>query len=191
MKLADVINRIVVAMLGVVVALLGIGIIYALVVDVPLETTAGHLGLTFDAAALADKRIWLWIVGLLCLPLGLMLLRMSADVPRSTRRFEISAQLDDSAGVQVSVSQDSLKSLLAHVARQEPEIRGCRSSIHLNREGWDITCALAISPESSIPEVSREFERDVFTSLEHHTGMPVARLNLQFDLPTGRAPRIK
>ena len=95
-------------------------------------------------------------------------------------------------GGRVTVSLKSLLALITNVAERTNGVREARPRLRLRRSGWHLDCIVSISPAVPIPDVARSLAPRLQEALEHHTGLPVAHVNINGQLGlVGAERRVK
>lgn len=85
-------------------------------------------------------------------------------------------------GGRVTVTQNSVRDMVAYVAGRIEGVREVHTRLHLEDEGWHCECDVAVLPEASLPEVTNELRSSLQHALEHHTGLPVEQIDINTQL---------
>ena len=145
----------------------------------------GGLTMSFDPySTAADHRIIWTVISLVGAIGGVMLIWLGITFTRDQPRFLISAPRYGHAfgDVSVTVGSNGVRSLVAHLAENVEQVRQCDPTISLDRKGWKIACRVYVAPEAALPEVIDALRLRIRQSLEHHTGLPVFKLDIQTEL---------
>jgi len=151
------------------------------------------LGIVFAAVLLALALGWvipqaylqsflsisnnLWIIGVasgVVILLGLLLIAMSLQGERRPRELLI----ENAALGRVNISATALHDMVLRSSRHIREIREIRPVLRYEREGVAVTLHLKVNPDSNIPEVARELQKEVQNYLEEKAGIHVNQLQI-------------
>lgn len=180
--------RLAVAVLA--VALLASGAVlvaHALDATGPLGLVFGGGGLTtrLDLTDLPIRTRWAWAaVGLGLVVLGLAAAWLAVARTTAARERARRVRLGGAAGTgryrsgEVTVGMESLHALVAHTAERDPAVREASPAVRLRKKGWDVACRLSVVPDAQIPAVVARLRPALADALEHHTGLPVVRTDL-------------
>ncbi|GIV60490.1 hypothetical protein GQ464_007915 [Rhodocaloribacter litoris] len=132
-------------------------------------------GTVLTWAALA---VWAILAGLLLLALALM------RVADEGRRIVLRGTAPNGfyGGGQLTVAQRSLEALAAYTAERVDGVREARPRLRLRRKGWHIACRVTLAPDAALPDVSTRLKTALHDAIEHHTGLPVARVDIDAQL---------
>lgn len=124
-----------------------------------------------------------WIIGsVVGALLGLGLLALALARRRGVGRQVVLRGHDQErayGGGRLTVSMRSVRALVALEAERVEGVREAHPRLRLKRKGWQVDCDLALAPSASLPEVARTLKPRLQEALEHHTGLPVARVNIE------------
>ncbi|ARA94674.1 MAG: alkaline shock response membrane anchor protein AmaP [Bacteroidetes bacterium] len=152
----------------------------------PMRLTRPGLDLLVDLRALPVRAVWSFVgIALLAVVGGLLFfipaLRRSGE---AGREVVLSGRGDAVAygGGRVTVALRSLQALVAYVAERVPGVREADPQVQLRRDGWHVRCRVAVHPDSPLPEVTARLREALQQTLERHTGLPVARVDVASQL---------
>lgn len=122
-----------------------------------------------------------WMAGgALGVLLGIGLLALGVARRRGAGR-EVVLQRSNGTGYgggRLTVSMHSLRALVTTVAERVEGVREVEPRLRLKRKGWHIDCDVALAPRAALPEVAQTLKPKLQEALEHHTGLPVERVDL-------------
>jgi uncharacterized alkaline shock family protein YloU len=152
----------------------------------PLTLEGPGFSLTFGLSNLDWRERLLWSSGsLLILVVGLLLLRMEL---RGMRRKPQAVVLKgpregrEIGDGQVTVGLRGLRALVCYTAEEVEGVVEAAPRLELGRKGWKVDCQVAVAKEVSVPEMSNAMKQKLGDVLEHHTGMPVERVDIAVQL---------
>lgn len=152
----------------------------------PVALSIGGMSLSLDFYLLPlwQKAVWssLAFVGFV---LSLVLLRLALLQPRSRhKQIVLSSPGGDGVygGGRVTVSLGSLRAILVRTAERVEGVREANPELSLKRNGWHINCSVAITPDASLPAVTGALKTRLKESIEHHTGLPVEKIDIAAQL---------
>lgn len=169
---------------GLYVLLHALGLIPPLYYGVPDALAADQrtvvLGVNLDREPWTASLRW-GAGGLVALLLGLACLALAAARPRGEGRQVVLRGLD-TEGYGDGTLTVSMRALRALVAAEAQRVRGVREAtphVRLRRGGWHVDCQVALDPAASVPEVAHTLKPRLHKALEHHTGLPVERVDVR------------
>ncbi len=145
----------------------------------------GGLGLSFDPYTLAADHRLLWTgisaAGALC---GVALIWLGVTFTRAQSRFVISEPRHGGGfgDVRVSMGSKGVRSLVAFIGESTDQVRQCDPTVSLHRKGWKVDCKVYVAHEAALPAVVDSLRSSLRQNLEHHTGLPVFKLDIQTEL---------
>ncbi len=152
----------------------------------PIRWTGGdQLEFGLDLTTLSMRMRWLWGLGgaVACL-FGLFFFSLAIAKTEQARDRSSRVRLSGASRTglygsgEVTVGLDSLHALIVHTAERDPSVREARCKLTMSKAGWILACHLSVVPDASIPDVAKRVKADVMRTLEHHTGLPVVRADL-------------
>ncbi len=152
----------------------------------PIRIVGGdQVAFGLNLTTLSMRLRWLWALGgaLACL-LGLFFVWLALAQTEHARDRSSRVRLSGASRTglygsgEVTVGMDSLHALIVHTAERDPSVRAAGAQLALGKSGWTITCRLSVVPDASIPDIVKRVKADVTRTLEHHTGLPVVRTDL-------------
>ncbi|MDZ4698437.1 MAG: hypothetical protein SH809_01920 [Rhodothermales bacterium] len=173
--------------LGVFLLLLGATLAgYAVVPGKGLSGSLGGATLAFDLSdqSAAVRSTWFG-TGILGVLLSLLLLRIGfARIGQRGKQVILSDVSSSGAfgSGRVSIAIDSLTALLVHVAERVEGIREIDPKLQMTKKGWRLDCVAAITPDALMPSVTSALKAQLKDTLEQHTGLPVATVNISAQL---------
>ncbi len=154
--------------------------------NAPFEVSIGGMSLFFDFHELVlwQRAVWssLAVFGFV---LCLVLMRLAFLQPRSKQKQIVLSNPAGNGvygGGRVSVSLGSLRAILVLTAERIEGVREASPELRLKRNGWHINCRVAIRPDASLPEVTAALKTRLKESIEHHTGLPVEKIDIAAQL---------
>ncbi len=179
-RITTLITAIVLIMAGAYTALLSLGLVPALQLDV----VGLHADLDLIQLALGVRLTWL-AVGLIALLLGMVLLASSAARGRFDEPWVILQRRSDRhvGNSVLRVSSRALHAMLAHTVERVEGVRDARPRLRLTGRGWDCRCLVQVADEVPLTDVAAGVETAIRQGLERHTGHAVRRVdvNAQFE----------
>jgi hypothetical protein len=129
------------------------------------------------------------LVGIVLVVAGLLLLVVELwPGRREPQQFIIQR---DAHGM-VTVTRGSVNELVRYVARTVPGILETRGAVSQGEKGLCVRVRAALSPEVAAPEVGLTLQERLQEVLQHHLGLPVARVEVATQLePPGRGKRVR
>lgn len=118
---------------------------------------------------------------------GLALLAAELATAGRGRRQRVMVK-DDEWGT-VSVTMDGIEELVTREARRVGGVRDVRSRVAQDKGGLRIVERVAVAPEASVPEVSRELQERIRSVVEHYVGRPVSEVRVDARLARTAKPR--
>jgi hypothetical protein len=92
----------------------------------------------------------------------------------------------------VAVTRSSVNELVRHVAATVPGILETRGAVRQEQQGLRVRVQAAISPDAAAPEVGRTLQEKLQQALQHHLGLPVARVEIATQVAApGRGRRVR
>lgn len=85
-------------------------------------------------------------------------------------------------GGRVTVSLGSLHAVVVRAAERIEGVREASPRLNLKSGGWHIDCLVAVTPDSAMPAVTAILKTTLKDTLEHHTGLPVERIDIAAQL---------
>ena len=152
----------------------------------PVRLAGGNqVAFGLDLTTLSLRLRWLWALGgaMACL-FGLFFVWLALAQTDQARERSSRVRLSGASRTglygsgEVTVGMDSLHALVVHTAERDPSVREAQCKLQLAKGGWAMTCRLSVVPDASIPDVVKRVKADVTRTLEHHTGLPVVRTDL-------------
>jgi uncharacterized alkaline shock family protein YloU len=152
----------------------------------PLTLDGPGLSLTFGLSDLDWQERLIWSSGsLLILVLGLLLVRMELRGMRRRPQAVVIRGPRDGREIgdgQVTVGLRGLRALVCYTAEEVEGVVEAAPILQLGRKGWKVDCQVAVAKEVSVPELSNQMKQKLGDVLEHHTGMPVERVDIAVQL---------
>jgi hypothetical protein len=181
-----VIRRMLTGLIASVLIALGLGLALSAVLILPAYALSfSGLELVFDLSAQSFLRRVMWVGwGAFASALGVLLLFLAMAPGRASKRLIVLKRaLPELEGdTTITVAERGLHALVARATRDIPGVRESDAVVALGRKGWALKCHLSLWGEAAVPEVVRQVDQAVRGALEHHTGVPVARLRIETQL---------
>lgn len=159
------------------------------------STSLSFGGISLDIA-LANQpfetRVSWLLAALTAAGIGMFFMLVAIRRDRERRQWVVlNAQQTGVHNATIRISERALGALANRVTNTIDGVRQSSSTIALGKKGWDLRCRLQLWTEARIPEVVGKLERDLRASFEHHTGLPVARVQIETDFePVGIDRRV-
>nr|BBH94978.1 hypothetical protein KTA_31770 [Thermogemmatispora argillosa] len=97
----------------------------------------------------------------------------------------------DSRGM-VAVTRSSVNELVRYVAGTVPGILETRGAVRQEQQGLRVRVQAAIAPDVAAPEVGKTLQEKLQQTLQHHLGLPVARVEIATQVASpGRGRRVR
>ncbi len=168
-------------------------ILHALAFLAPLSGSGAGFQVGLDLSTQPFRVVMVWMGGaLVALVLGalfilLALARTSGDGKQIVLKGLTTNGLVGSG--RVTVAQRSLRALAAYTAERVVGVREASPRLRLRTDGWHIDCRVSLTPAAALPEVTAQLKAALHDTIEHHTGLPVARVNIAAQLHAIEAGR--
>jgi uncharacterized alkaline shock family protein YloU len=95
------------------------------------------------------------------------------------RRRERRLLLERSGQGAVTVALDGVRDLAARAAAGIAGVSEARAQVRHDAKGLRIRCRVVVSPDASVPELTRALQERVKGAVEHHLGQPVAEVSVE------------
>jgi len=192
-KFAHFLRRTITVFAGMLLAALGtlIAIVAAGLVS-PVRLEWYGISLNFDTGQLPFLSTLGWVgIGVGVTLLGVLLLMLGFMRERKQKQIVVSGALTNGVASpgQVTVSAKSIEALATYVVERIEGVREAMPTVKLKKDGWHIECPVAMSADSAVPDASALVKDALRESLERHTGIPVARVNVGTQLNAIQADR--
>ena len=187
-SLPDVTRRLLVSLFGLLMAAGGLAVcMHALGLLAPLVLILPGFTLVLNLTLLPLARILLWAgAALAAIPAGLLLLALGLSRSSGRRRrivLQRAGLNGHYGGGEVTIALPSLTALAAYVAERVEGVREARPVVRLKRKGWHVVCPVTVAPDAALPDVAARLKTALHDALERHTGLPVARVDIEAQLP--------